>query len=217
MCSALSKAVGQQHHRWSYKVLIATGAIALLCSGTLARASTIDQSNTSFTPSLFQNVGAYYPMGQSFTASAPQLTFVHLSIAPEYGASLTVQIRSGSISGPILGTSALVTTNAGPIGSSPLPIPFSFPELVHLTVGGQFVIAVIPGNGESSGLVGSSGGPFSSYAGGDQILGEIAQPGNDLWFDEGSDVPEPSTCLLLFLGCSFVLGVRQRRRFRFGN
>lgn len=192
-----------------YGVRIATCVVALLTNINLANAFTIDQSNTGFVPRVFQNVGDFYPIGQSFIASAPQLTFVDLSITPDLSAALTLQIRAGSIFGPILGASALVTVPAAPApGFPPVPVLFSFQEPVHLTVGDQFVIAVIPENGESSGLVGSSGGPQSTYAGGDQILGGIAQPDNDLWFDEGSNVPEPSTYLLSLLGCSlfFVAG-----------
>lgn len=175
---------------------------AFTLSVGLGSAGTVDQSNTGFSPPLFQSIRSFSPIGQSFTPTKPQLTFVDLFTqdlftANQAGGTVSVQIRSGSIFGSILGTSSSVILPGGFSG----PTTFRFPSLVILTGESPFVIEVLLQSGDDW-AVGSSGGPISTYARGDEILLGAAQHSNDLWFDEGYEVPEPPAYLLLFLGCS---------------
>ena len=156
----------------------------------------IDQRNDDFIPPLFQSIQFFNPIGQEFTPTLPSLDSVEL-FTTDFGVGgpvdFFVNIRANSIIGPILGTS-LTVSHAGPFERI---THFDFPSAVPLSPGELHVIEVL-----STGLnggIGSSGGPFSTYAGGRQIIEGLAEPINDLWFREGP-VPEPSTILLFGTG-----------------
>jgi PEP-CTERM motif len=164
----------------------------------LAKADIIDQSNTNFTPPLFQNIAVFSPIGQSFTPDQPSLNFVDLFVDDPFGpigGTLQVLISFDTIIGPLLGVSLPTIVSAGFHG----PTEFLFPSQIPIVAGTLFVIRATQLSGDLSLLLGSSGGPNSTYPGGDEILGGIPQTNNDLWFAEGTTaVPEPSALLLLF-------------------
>jgi hypothetical protein len=82
-------------------------------------------------------------------------------------------------------------------------IPFTFSTPVALVPGQLYVIQDLEVSGH--GLVGSSG--INNYAGGTQILDGVAQPGNDLWIQEGIEIPEPGALLLLGTGLAGLLTI----------
>lgn len=188
----------------------------LVLSVSSAKADTIfDQTNTSLPTGevLFQNVAVFSPIGQSFAPSLTSLNFVNLLTESGTGTSapftLEVEIRSGSISGAILGTSQLTTVIPPPFAFVVTPFTFSTP--VTLLPGNPYVMQVLAISGE--GLVGSAN--TNNYPRGTQILSGIAQPNNDLWFQEGVTTPEPSTTLLITVG---LIGLAARRLGNFrGN
>jgi len=147
--------------------------------------------------SLYDSIQYFSPIGQSFTPTLPGLDTVELWTEDfawdnGYGVDLYVNIREGSIYGPILGT------------SHPLSLPdnfqgvthFSFPALVSLKPGRAYVMEVVVVDGDnwilrSNWSVASPGGP-DTYPRGNWILNGQEFPGNDLWFQEGlaSTVPQ---------------------------
>jgi hypothetical protein len=175
--------------------------IFLAVSISAARADTVtfDQTNTVFAfGGLFQNVTVFSPIGQSFTPTLASLNFVNLlteAFVPSF--TLQVDIHFGSISGTILGTSLPTTVLLPSPPFANVLTPFTFSTPVSLVPGNIYVIQVLPVS-VAQGLVGSSDANF--YPGGTQILGGIAQPNNDLWFQEGIATPEPGMLLLLAAG-----------------
>jgi hypothetical protein len=170
-------------------------------SSARADSLTIDQANTGLPlGTIFQNVGVFSPIGESFTPSLTSLNFVSLLTEEASGAPYTLEanIRSSSISGAVLETSDPIVISP-PSPTTPVTALFIFSNPVPLVPGNLYVIQVVDLSGQ--GLIGSSG--INNYAGGTQILGGILQPDNDLWFREGIiSTPEPET--LLFLGIGLI-------------
>ncbi|HXC46774.1 MAG TPA: hypothetical protein VNU20_00685 [Candidatus Sulfotelmatobacter sp.] len=136
---------------------------------------------------LSHNLLHFSPLGQSFTPTMSSLNFVNLLTesgdATVGDATVKVNIRSGSISGPILGTSQPTVI---PFSVSPSVSSFRFSAPVTLNPGDVYVIEpfVVCGNT----LIGST--DANNYLSGNQILGGVAQTKIDLWFQEGISVPE---------------------------
>jgi hypothetical protein len=198
------------------KPVILVALVAVLLLGSTGRASAdpfiVDQSQTLTLFSDFLVLSGSY--GQSFTPSLPSVHDVEIplgisgiGVPPP---TVTVNIRSGSIGGPILGSSA--PTAVVDIGSDPLnPIPTHFDLLssVPLTPGTQYFIEFFaPGY-----LVPDQEG--FPYPGGTEFGDGIPVPTNSLWFREGPAaiaIPEPSSPALLGLGAAALAGWRLRRR-----
>jgi hypothetical protein len=203
-----------ERHNWLARRFVGHRALRVLAltglSFGLAKAGLIgiDQSNTGFTPGLYQNPSFFSPMGQSFTPSQSSLNFIELfeslslSLSP---AILEVSVHSGSIFGPTLGMSLPSAVSADG------PVPFYFASPVPLIPGSLFFIEVTVSAGQD--LIGSSGGPFSTYLLGDEILLGQPQTGNDLWFAEGT-VPEPSAFILVAAALAAMILLGSRRAFR---
>lgn len=174
----------------------------------------VDQQNDGFVPPLFQSIQVLGPIGQEFTPTLASLDVVELFTADlasnnGIGASLQLNIRALTIFGAIVGTSFVVPHPDAFFGVT----HFDFPAPVPL-VPGIFVMEIIVVGGDSWG-VGSSGGPVSTYPGGDQIIQGVNFPDNDLWFREGpAAAPEPFALLLLASGLVALGVVARRRQFR---
>jgi len=147
------------------------------------------------------------PMGQSFIPALSSVGFVRLYLSDSALNSMSVtfrlDLRSDSITGPIIGSSDLVTLSDGFIGA--VNFFFSTPPSVTPGTSYYFRPEVI------------SGGPFSVYAynsfgysRGAAYYNGVAVPGYDLWFREGVVVPEPSSGAILLLG---LCGLVARRRW----
>jgi hypothetical protein len=190
--------------------LLALVILAVATSPAKADSITFDQTNTTLPlGTLFQNILVFSPVGQSFTPTLTSVNFVNL--LTETGGSTTpfaleLDIRSGSISGTILGVSQPTTIiPLSPFDS--IVTPFKFATPLTLVPGDLYVMQVVAVSGDA--MVGSTN--IDNYGGGTQILGGVAQPNNDLWFQEGISVPEPGTLLLL---CAGLLGLAPMVRRR---
>jgi len=112
----------------------------------------------------------------------------------------------------IVGTSSPVTLSTNSFTSDITSFDFASP--VPLVPNNLYVIEAVLASGGARGI-GSSGGPLSTYPGGNQILKGVPQPNNDLWFREGIKVPipEPSSVLgILTFGTLGTAGVFKRKQ-----
>ena len=198
--------------RWTWMALVGVIIPVLWGSPETVRADPfiIDQANDAFTPGLFQNIERFQPIGQEFTPNLKSLHGVEL-VTEDFGrkngigANLMVNIRKDTIYGTLVGSSLDVTLpdNFGGITH------FDFSSDVSLIPGSLYVIELLVTSGDGWG-VGSSGGPFSTYPVGNQILWGASHPNNDLWFREGP-IPEPATVLLLGPGLIGLLGYGRKK------
>jgi hypothetical protein len=159
-----------------------------------------DQTNT-LPPAgkLSQSLLAFSPLGQSFRPTLTSLNFVNL-LTESGGATVKVNIRLGSLSGPILGTSQPTII---PHSDSPSVSSFRFSTPVKLIVGDLYVIEPFVVCGDT--LISST--DTNNYVGGNQILGGVAKTENDLWFQEGISVPEHRGWFLLGSGLTGLLAI----------
>lgn len=174
-------------------------ATATLAQGTFVydQQSSVEGADGEFAINILAN----QPLGQSFTPSLNTVGFIRLRLSDPVinglGGTVTVYLRSNSISGTILSTSPSVSLPDGyGLGVNPGYTDFVFPSPVQVTPSVQYFIHVVqtPGIGLSVGYHNSFG-----YSQGAAIFGGVPQTVNDLWFREGIYIPEPSVLALLGL------------------
>ena len=154
----------------------------------------------------------YGSVGQSFTPSLSAVGFVRFKefdVNPgnALGATLVVNLRSGAINGPIIGTAAPVFLSDGFAGS----VNFFFPTAVPVVPNTTYYFQTVVQSGDDWGITVMG----DTYPNGSIISGNTGTVflGNDLWFREGIYVvPEPSAVSLLFLGGGVVGWFLRRRR-----
>ena len=164
--------------------------VAFLC-GVSSPAFSADQLNPDqenlVTISSSWNAVHLAPIGQEFVSDHPGLDAVELLLAntdmlSPFPADVTINIREGSIDGPVLGTSLPVSlpfTTAG-------VVQFLFQSSVRTLPNRTYVIEIVvsPGGGN----VGVSGGWTGNYSRGRLILQGDPIPmsdNSDLWFRVG--------------------------------
>ncbi len=144
-------------------------------------------------------------VGQSFTPLLDSVGFVRLALIGATHGDTTnglfyVTMRSGSISGPILGTSSVVTLDP----SFTALTSFDFPNPVAVTPGTTYFFDLTIQSGNRWAILWDR----YNYPGGVGYASGVANSLNDLWFREGIIVPEPGVVVLLGLG---LLGYVVRR------
>jgi len=150
---------------------------------------------------------SYQPLGQSFTPTLTSIGFVALFIdGGSSEATIYVDLRSTSITGPILGSTTpaffpnFYYANAYPT--------FYFPTAISVTPGVQYFFQPIIQSGDTVGIFESDG----SYVGGNLIEEGVVIPNHNLWFQEGIvAAPEPSSSLLLLVGSGILFYARRRK------
>lgn len=133
------------------------------------------------------------PVGQSFTPTFTSIGFVDFYLSDAATAStIAVNIRSGSITGSLLGTT--MPTTLAP--SSTAFYDFLFSSPISLTPGTKYYLEPVLVSGGNS----SMSATFIQYTGGDAIISGSTFTDRDFLFREGIVVPEPSSASLLLGG-----------------
>jgi len=152
------------------------------------------------------DIASNQPMGQSFTPSLDAVRFVRLRVGDGdrfdgFGGSLSLNLRSGSITGTVLATTSAASFTNGFLGT----IDFLFSSDVPLLPGTTYFLQPVLQSG-SAVLTADS----FLYPGGSAFLhgNAIAQ---DLWFREGVLVPEPSSGVLVLIGFSILAYARKNQ------
>jgi len=157
-------------------------------------------------------------MGQSFTPTLSSVGFIRLYIiggetgSAESG-SIVLNLRTSSITGPILDSTTPVTLPGGFSGT----VNFFFSTPVPLTPGNTYYFQPDMSGYASWEARGFTASDANNYPGGTGFLGGTAYPNIDLWFREGIVVPEPSSALLFLAGGVFLIYVRRARHRPVGN
>ena len=171
------------------------------------------QSSTDETPLPYGTGGSLQGSspgaGQSFTPGLSGVGFVKFMLidgnpSDGLGTTIYVSLRSASISGPILGSTAPVATPDGFHGAA----TFFFPTEVQTTPGTAYYFEVVPQSGGPMNIFGTS----YNYPGGIAYANGNPHPGTVLWFREGLVVPEPSSVALLLLGGAAFISLRRPKR-----
>ena len=168
--------------------------------------SWLDETPFPGTGSVMQNAD---PLGQSFTPTLSSVDFVRFKFADAdslqaNGATVHVDLLSGSITGTLLGSTAPVFMPDGFAGVA----TFLFPASQPLTPGTTYYFSVILHAGSDAWAIDSGG---YNYPGG-MSYWQGAAVGGDLWFQEGIVVPEPSLVTLFLLGGAGLAAARSRHR-----
>ncbi|MBI3880743.1 MAG: PEP-CTERM sorting domain-containing protein [Verrucomicrobia bacterium] len=154
-------------------------------------------------------IQTFSPIGQSFTPTFDSVGFIRLNLSDAeingLGATVVVNLRSNSITGPILGTATPVTMPDGFIGYP----NFTFSNVVPVVPNTQYFFDVAVQSGDLWAVTSYNYG----YTGGVSYANGAPFPASDLWFREGiiGTVPEPSSVCLGLAGAG-ALGWFLRRR-----
>ncbi len=181
-------------------------AVAAAAQGTFIydqQSSTTNGAGRSASPFTLDN----QPLGQSFAPSLPSVGFVEFEFTEpgfyNIGATGYVNLRSGSITGPILGSTDPVFITPG---TNFHVATFLFTTPLDVTPGTTYYLQPVWQGGDPGMSIVED---FFNYPGGDLYSNGTALPGLDLWFREGV-IPEPTTWALLLTG-ALLLYLRRRR------
>ena len=151
------------------------------------------------------------PWGQSFTPSLDTVGFIALPLDDPSsgfgGATVWVNLMSGSVSGPVMASTEPITLGGGFNGT----FYFNFATPVSVTPGVQYYFTVKEAFGGTRVNVVDI---ESSYPGGSIYVGGAPSLGFDFLFREGTIVssPEPSSGVLLLLGGCALAFLRRVKR-----
>lgn len=149
------------------------------------------------------------PVGQSFTPLLPGVGFVRLFLFDSslngIGATIFLNLRSDSMTGPILGSTQPVFMADGFTGRT----NFLFPTEVAVSPGTTYIFELVVQSGDNWRVIDA---PNFNYPGGTAFGQGLPAPPFDLWFREGIIVPEPSSLVLALAGFAcFAVLIRRRR------
>ena len=150
-------------------------------------------------------------IGQSFTPTLSSIGFIRLVVYDgvqnnSLGATLFVNVRTNSIGGAILGSTATILLPDGFGRGSNGVVDFFFSSPIPLSPGVSYFFQPVVQSGDTWGV--SVYNTFG-YSGGNAFVQGIASPGSDLWFREGIIVPEPSAAVLILVGLAMTRYIRR--------
>jgi hypothetical protein len=148
------------------------------------------------------------PIGQSFTPTFSSINFVQLMLFdPNFfntaGSTIFVNLRSNSISGPIISSTSAIFFPDGFLGVS----NFQFSASIDLSPGMTYYLQPVIQSGDDMAAFITDG----SYAGGSEFYQGALVSSQNLWFQEGIiATPEPSSVALIVVGSGLVVWYRRR-------
>lgn len=167
----------------------------------------IDQESANETNVMEGSAGL--ASAQSFTPSFSSVGFIRLwlydgNFTDGLGATIFVNLRADSITGPLLGSTMSLALPPNHVG----PADFIFETPLSVVPGVTYFFQADrePG-GSGFGLSAS----FYGYSGGTAFFQGAPAPSKDLWFREGIVVPEPGTVGLWALGLAGWFVAARRR------
>lgn len=190
------------HLRLIVSVLTVTGALAAKPQGFIYDQSSSDEAHVLEGGS---DITQNQPMGQSFRPTLRNVGFVRLYLyngllGDTSAATVHVNLRADSITGPLLAASFPVTIPGG--ASFAGPLNFFFENSPTVTPGMAYFFQPIVEDNDNIGLSHS----WYNYSGGIGFLRGVPDPlDRELWFREGIVVPEPSVAAMLLIGILIVL------------
>ena len=148
------------------------------------------------------------PVGQSFVPRLSSVGFIRLSTRDTqmdgFGATLYVMLRTDSITGPVIASTAPVILLDGFNGH----VNFTFATPARVTPGTTYYFQPVLESGVNWVVHGYND---YNYPDGDAYYRGLRQPGLDLWFREGVVVPEPATLILSLTGLLTLMNTKPFR------
>ena len=208
----------KEHHNKPMKIENLIFIAALFASQVCATGQgfIFDQQSSATSANAFAGIIMQnsYPLGQSFTPTLTGIDFVQLAfrdknIGNNLGATVFMNVRSDSITGTILGTTAPVSMPDG-FGAGPNAAiaTFFFASTVSLQPETLYYLEPIVQSGDQWVIC---DGEYFYFRGTEIGLG-TSFPASDLWFREGILVPEPSALAVVLLGAGVLAWMRRGRR-----
>jgi MYXO-CTERM domain-containing protein len=192
----------------SVALLFITGTLSMCGQGTFVydqQSVTNDSNGGEGVPTIQLS----QPVGQSFTPTLSSVGFVRFFLIDAafngLGATVIVNVRSDSITGPILGSTDPVFMPDGFGGRT----NFVFSTPVALIPSSTYFLEPVVQSGDLWGIVDD---PNYNYPGGTAFGGGQPAPPFDLWFREGIVVPEPSGIALALSGLAGFAALIRRHR-----
>jgi hypothetical protein len=181
---------------------------SLLVGSVHGQGFVYDQQSTNIIEGAIPLYQANQPVGQSFTPALSTIGFVRLYLydaGPQNtGATIYVNLTSGSITGTLLGSTTPVFM---PVGFSGMTY-FQFLTPVAVSPGTLYFFEPMIQSGEVFNDVSTD----KSYTAGSAFEQGTPDSFHELWFQEGIvAAPEPSSSLLFFLGTGILFYVRRKK------
>jgi hypothetical protein len=155
-------------------------------------------------------IQASQPLGQSFIPTMSSVGFIRLDVGDSsfngLGATLYLNLRTDSITGPILASTDSVFMPDRFSGYT----NFFFSTPAAVTPGTTYYFQPVVQSGDVWSIIAYSYG----YPRGTEIYQGSPLPSSDLWFREGIIVPEPSAALIGFMGLGLLVWLRDKQRVR---
>jgi PEP-CTERM motif len=202
---------------FSFSIALFLGTFRVLSQGTLV----YDQQsvpNDNIGADASSTIQQGTPIGQSFTPTFSSLQFVRIYLIDHnpgnnIGATVSLNLRTDSITGPIASsTDAVFMPDGFGSGSSGITT-FLFPTAVAVTPGTTYFFDINLQSGDTWDV----GQYFYGYQGGTAFYQGAPFVNHDLWFREGIvATPEPSTISLAVLGIGLFAGARYAKKRKQG-